>query len=413
MTKAEIITIGDEILIGQITDTNSVFLAQRLNEIGISIVQITSISDTKEAILEALANAEKRVDLVLMTGGLGPTKDDITKKTLCDYFDSELVHHSEVEKHIRKLFINFKSKILDVNLLQADLPKKSEVLFNPFGTAMGMWFEQNKTIFVSMPGVPYEMKKITTDVLLPKLEKHFQLQAIYHKTILTAGVGESILADKIKSVADNLPEDIKLAYLPSLGKVRMRLSGFGKNYEALKKAVDAEVSKILPLVEEYHFGFDTETLQEAIGKLLVEKNAKLALGESCTGGYISHLFTSKSGSSAYFEGSAVSYSYELKESMLGVSKKTLLEFGAVSEACVLEMVAGIRKKLNADYGIAVSGIAGPTGGTPDKPVGTVWIAIATPKETFAKQFEFSKNRIINIQRTAAAALTLLWKALKE
>ena len=405
--KSEIITIGDEILIGQIVDTNSAWIAEQFNRNGIEIYQITSVHDDKKHILEALQKAEEMVDLVILTGGLGPTKDDITKKVLCEYFDTKLVFHEPTFEHIKQ---RFKNRNIDLNKLnrdQAMVPENCTVIPNTAGTAPGMWFEKNDTIFVSVPGVPFEMKNLVENEILPRLENNGKTKAIYHKTVLTQGLPESMLAQKIEKWEDALPENVKLAYLPNPMAVRLRLSAIGKDKNQLKKQVDGEIEKLQKIIPDNIFGYDTDTLAGIIGKLLKEREKTLAIAESCTGGYISHLITSAAGSSAYFKGAVTAYSNEIKEKLLGVKPKTLQENGAVSEQVAREMVLGVKGKMNADYAISTTGIAGPQGGTTDKPVGTVWIAVAGENKVLAEKYVFGDNRERNIIRSSQTALQML------
>lgn len=412
--KAEIITIGDEILIGQIVDTNSAWIGEQFNMNGIEIIQITSVRDNHEHIKEALRNAEGRVDLVVITGGLGPTKDDITKKALCDYFNTGLVLHQPTLDEIIKRFYKRGIDINKLNRDQAMIPASCEILFNKLGTAPGMWFERNNTIFVSMPGVPFEMKYLVEFELLPRLRLTGKTRAIYHKTVLTQGLPESMLAERIADWEDALPKHIKLAYLPNPMAVRLRLTARGEDLELLKKDVEAEIEKLKPLISENIFGYDNETLAEVIGRMLMESGKSLAVAESCTGGYVSHLITMVPGCSDYYKGSVTSYSNEIKENVLGVETATLGKHGAVSEEVALEMVEGVKKVLNADYAISTTGIAGPTGGTPEKPVGTVWIGVSGPKKTFAQQYVFvGDHRERNIVRSAQTALQMLRRMVLE
>ena len=405
--KAEIITIGDEILIGQIVDTNSAWIAEQFNRNGIEIYQITSVHDEKEHILEALQKAEHKVDFVVLTGGLGPTKDDITKNVLCEYFNTELVFHKPTFEHIKK---RFKNRNIDLNKLNRDqalVPESCTVIPNFAGTAPGMWFEKNDTIFVSVPGVPFEMKNLVENEILPRLENNGKTKAIYHRTVLTQGMPESMLAQKIEKWEDELPENIKLAYLPNPMAVRLRLSAMGKEKTQLKKQVETEIEKLREIIPENIFGYDADTLAGVIGKLLKENGKTLAVTESCTGGYISHLITSVSGSSAYFKGAITAYSNEIKEKMLEVKPQTLQEKGAVSEQVAREMVLGVKGKMNADYAISITGIAGPEGGTSEKPVGTVWIAVAGENKVLAEKYVFGDNRERNIIRSSQTALQML------
>ncbi len=415
---AEIITIGDEILIGQIVDTNSAWLGTQLSNIGISVKQITSVSDDKQHILEALSLAAKRADIIIMTGGLGPTKDDITKHTLAEYFKTSLVMNDEVLKHVTAFFEKRNRPMLEVNTKQAEVLANCEVLFNKQGTAPGMWINHNNKVFISMPGVPFEMKGIMMDVGLEKLKQTFTLPFIYHRTILTQGLGESFLADKIKDWEDGLTaKEIKLAYLPSPGMVKLRLTAKGTNEQKLKTIVDAEVVELYKLLNEYIYGEEelgkaAPTFQSIVGEALIRKNRTISVAESCTGGYISHLITSIAGSSAYYKGSVIAYENEIKIAELNVNPETLKMYGAVSIECAKEMASGILKKFNTDYAIATTGIAGPTGETPDKPIGTVCIAIATKTDVAAHKFIFGNDRVRNIHMAADMALNMLNKAIK-
>ena len=410
---AEIITIGDEILIGQIVDTNSAWMAHQLNLIGVSVKQITSVSDDENHILQTLADAEKRADVILITGGLGPTKDDITKKTLAKYFNMGLRRDEGALEMVRQIFEKYKRPLLDINMQQADVPVGCEVIVNKNGTAPCMWFEQNDKIFVSMPGVPHEMMYLMDDEVLPKVKSRFKLPSIVHKTILTANIGESFLAKEIEDIEDSLPAHIKLAYLPKLGQVRLRLSAKGDNEIAIKEEVGAYAQQIIARIKKYVVIDEDIPLEQAILNIMKAKGLTLSTAESCTGGYIAHLITQHPGCSSVYWGGAVAYAYELKESILGVKESTLARFGAVSEKTVTEMAEGAVKHFKTDYSIAVSGIAGPDGGTDDKPVGTVWIAISSKNKTVAKVFNFSNKRIQNIERSAASALMMLLNLLRE
>lgn len=410
---AEIITIGDEILIGQIVDTNSAWMGQKLNEIGIRIKQITSISDQKEDILNALQVASQRADLVIITGGLGPTKDDITKKTLAEYFEVGFKQDKQTLEQVKEIFARYKAPLLPVNIAQADVPENCTVLLNKNGTAPGMWFEQDNCIIVSLPGVPYEMKYLMEEEVFPRLKKHFKLPHIYHHTLLTAGIGESFLAEQISSIEDILPAHIKLAYLPKLGQVRLRLSAYGNNQLALETEVKTIATEIKKVIAPYLIVDGDIPFEKVILDMMESRNLKLVLAESCTGGYLAHQITQHPGSSTVFAGSAVAYSYELKESMLGVKHETLNQHGAVSAEVVGEMARGAIDRYPADYAVAISGIAGPDGGLPEKPVGTVWIAVANKTKTISKKFLFGKKRKENIERSAVNALIMLHKLLKE
>ncbi|MBV8390475.1 MAG: competence/damage-inducible protein A [Mucilaginibacter sp.] len=413
---AEIITIGDEILIGQIVDTNSAFIAQKLNAIGIRVKQISSVSDDKQHILNALFEAHQRADIILITGGLGPTKDDITKKTLAEYFSVGLVENQEALQNVENIFKRLRgpsTQLLDVNKQQALVPENCEVILNANGTAPGMWFNYLGKIYMSMPGVPHEMMYMMEDSVIPKLKATFKLPIIIHKTILTVGEGESYLAEKIADIEDSLPSYIKLAYLPKLGQVRLRLSGYGEDEVSLKKEIELFAGKIVERVGRSVVAEEDIALEKAILNYMAEKELTLSTAESCTGGYIAHLITQHPGSSKVFFGGAVSYSYELKESILGVKNETLWQYGAVSRETVTEMVEGALLNFKSDYAIAVTGIAGPDGGTPEKPVGTVWIGVANSEKTIAKKFQFGNKRLQNIERTAIAALNMLHLLLEE
>ncbi len=411
---AEIITIGDELLIGQVVDTNAAWMAEQLNLIGIGVGRIVSIPDEGEAIKEALLEAEQRADLILMTGGLGPTKDDITKHTLCEYFDTTLVINREVEADIKAYFKLRGRAMLEMNTMQAALPKSCKVIRNRVGTASGMWFEKEGKIMVAMPGVPFEMKKMMKDELLPAFKAYFNPGAIVYKTVLTQGIGESYLAEIIVDWENSLEEDgITLAYLPSAGRVRLRLMAKGDDEEALTQKINKKVEELQALVPTYIYGYNTDKLEEIVGEHLRAKGVKLATAESCTGGYIAHLVTSIAGSSDYFEGTVVSYSNDVKMQMLGVEAGDLKAHGAVSQPVIEQMAKGALTRFNVDYAIATSGIAGPGGGSDEKPVGTVWIAVASKEGVRSKKHLFGDGRVRNIQRAANAGLHMLLRQLKE
>ena len=406
---AEVVTIGDEILYGQITDTNTQWMSTELDKIGVKTVRKSSVGDQEDKILQILAEAESRADIVLLTGGLGPTKDDITKKMLCKYFDDELVINEDALAFITDFFVKRGRPMTELNRQQAAVPSRCTYLANKTGTAPGMWFERNGTVFVSMPGVPHEMKYLMSNEVIPRLKAFFETPIIYHKMIRTIGVGESFLAEKIENWEDNLPNHIKLAYLPSFGQVRLRLTAVGNDEEQLKKDVDAEIEKVLPLIGSSVFGFDNDDLEVAIGKELKKQGLTVSAAESCTGGYISHMFTKVAGSSAYFMGSVVSYDNSVKINVLGVNAETIAQHGAVSEETVTQMAEGARKLMKTDFAIATSGIAGPDGGTPEKPVGTLWIACAMEGRTIAKKVQMTNQRDTNIQYGSVVALNLLRK----
>ncbi len=410
---AELITIGDEILIGQIVDTNSAWMATELNKIGIKIKQISSVSDDVEHILEALAEAESRADLILITGGLGPTKDDITKKTLAKYFNSDdYVLHEPTLQIVEHLFAKYNRPLLEVNKQQAMVPSICEVILNEQGTAPAMLFRKGQKMFISMPGVPYEMKNIMCSSVIPLIQKTYNLPAVYHQTILTAGVGESFLAEILEPIEDSLPSDIKLAYLPKLGSVRLRLSTTEHASETLMKEVDSFVDKITDAVPDYWIAKEDLPIEKVILNLMQEKSLTLSVAESCTGGEISKTITQHAGCSSVFVGGGITYSNKLKSKVLGVNTETLEAFGAVSEETVKEMAKGAIINFESDYSVAVSGVAGPDGGTEEKPVGTVWIAVANKNKVIAKRFTFGNKRIQNIERATMAAFTLLFSLLK-
>ena len=409
---AEIITIGDEILIGQIVDTNSAWMAQTLNNIGIHVKQISSVSDDEQHILDALKLAESRADVILITGGLGPTKDDITKRTLAKYFNMSFRRDEATLEQVSSIFQRANRPMIELNRMQADVPDGCVVVPNRNGTAPGMWFNEHGKIFMSMPGVPYEMMYMMEEEVLPRLKTALNLPFIYHKTILTAGIGESFLALRIADIEAALPEYIKLAYLPKLGQVRLRLSGSSRDEQQLRADIDGYSRMIADEVRAFVVVEDDIPLEKAVLDIMKTKNLTLSTAESCTGGYIAHLLTKHPGSSSVFSGGAVTYSNELKMAVLGVQASTLMEFGAVSEQTVKEMAIGALQNLKTHYAISVSGIAGPNGGTPDKPVGTVWIAIASAHNVEARKFNFGNKRTQNIERAAASALTLLLSRLK-
>ena len=406
---AEIITIGDELLIGQTVDTNSAWMANKLNLIGIDILKITSISDNKNEIFKALDNAKQEVDLVLITGGLGPTDDDITKTSLSEYFNTKLVQSKEVLKHVEQFIIKRKAFMNERNIKQAEVPESCRIIKNEIGTAPGMWFEQEGKIFISMPGVPFEMKTMMSKYIIPELEKKRGDLHIIHKVVLTQGCPESMLAERLEDWESNLPEQIALAYLPSPGLIKLRLTAKGNDKKQLESLISDHVEKLEKIIPEIIFGYDLEKLEEAIGKILIDKNKTISTAESCTGGNIAHLITTVAGSSAYFKGGVVAYANKIKENVLCVSKSNIDNYGAVSKQVVEEMALGALRLYNTDFAVATSGIAGPSGGTKEKPVGTIWIAVAGKSQVISEKFIFGEHRERNIQRASLSALNMLRK----
>lgn len=404
--NATVITIGDEILIGQIVDTNSAWIGQQFNAIGIRLYEIISCGDDAAQIVGALDRAKATSQIVIMTGGLGPTKDDITKKTLVEYFNTELELNEEVWEKMKQIFEKRGLQVLEMNRSQAMIPKASTMLPNMRGTAQGMWFDVDGVVYISMPGVPHEMKHLMETQVLPRLKERFSFPHIYHANFMTAGAGESVVANKLSAFEEQLPSNMKLAYLPNLGVVKLRLSAYGEG-DALANVVAVQKEKIKEALGSLVYQEGEEPLEVFIGKLLAERKETISCAESCTGGYISHLLTSVAGSSAYFEGSVISYSYDVKEKVLGVKNETLMQVGAVSEECVHEMLSGLLKLTGTTYGIAVSGIAGPGGATADKPVGTVWIAVGSQQRQVTKRFQFFTSRAENIKVFSNAALNML------
>jgi len=407
--NAEIITIGDEILIGQIVDTNSQWIGTELNKIGVSVYQISSIQDDKQHILNALQEAQNRADIVIITGGLGPTKDDITKKTIAEYFkDEKLIEYPEVIEHIQRMFKKYKIPYNKVQQYQAQLPSKATLLMNRMGTAPGMWFYENNTVFVSMPGVPYEMKGLMQYEVIPKIQKQFKLPFIMHKTIMTYGQGESMIAERIEDFENNLPSYIKLAYLPSFGRVRLRLSAKGTDKAILERVLEKELQQLYKLLSDIITGQENGvTIEEHIGNLLKDSGKTLCTAESLTGGKIAATIVSVAGSSAYFKGSFITYTAEMKQQLLDVSKETIKNHSVVSAEVVKEMAVSVKNKTNSDYAIAVTGNAGPTTDKTDKMVGVVFIAIASDKGVHIEEFNFGQPREKVINRTVNKSLQML------
>jgi nicotinamide-nucleotide amidase len=408
---AYLLTIGDEILIGQITDTNSAWMAQQLNLQGIRIVGKTSVGDVHAEIVNAIDMALHQADLVLVTGGLGATKDDVTKKSIAEYFGVPMVFHDETLKRVEYFFKKINRTVDEMNKNGCYMPQNALILNNDRGLAPAMWFQEGKKVLVSMPGVPYEMQHLMTDRVLPKLKASFPMSPIVHRTILTAGEGETMLAAKLGNFEDRLPDNVKLAYLPSLGTVRLRLTARGDDENALNTQIDALKKDLESIVKPVIAGYNDETMPLVIAKMLKERGLRIGSAESCTGGYLAHLLTSIAGSSEYFEGSVIAYSYPMKEKLLGVSAETLAKHGAVSEECVKEMVAGAVKRMKVDLAVAVSGVAGPGGGTPEKPVGTVWLAVGNKKKTITTKIGIDRGRLKNIEYAANVGLNLIRKFL--
>jgi nicotinamide-nucleotide amidase len=405
--KAAIITIGDELLIGQTVDTNSAWIGAELSKSGFDVCRITSVHDRREDIIYALNEAAGKSDVVLITGGLGPTSDDITKRTLCEFFNTGLVTNHEVLQMIEGMMSKRNFPMNENNRRQADVPESCRVLKNATGTAPGMWFEKEGTIFISMPGVPYEMKYIMTEHVLPELNKHFISQTIIHRNIMTYGTFEARLAEMFTDFESGLPENIKLAYLPASGVIKLRLTVTGSEYEALLNLINGQVKLLYKIIPDFIYGENEDSLAMVIGKLLKAKNKTVSTAESCTGGEIAHMITSVPGSSAYYKGSVVAYSNSVKTQLLGVKEDIIEKNGAVSEKVVQNMAHGARNLLKTDYAVAISGIAGPDGGTEAKPVGTVWIAVASENGIVSEKRVFGNDRITNIERFSLAALNLL------
>lgn len=406
---ASIITIGDELLIGQVVDTNSAWMATELNKAGVWMKRRVAVGDNRHDIVEALDRESRDAQIVLITGGLGPTADDITKPVLCDYFGGKLVTDPGALQNVQTIFARLQRPMLPVNLKQAEVPDTCTVIQNKRGTAPGMWFEKGGKIFVSMPGVPHEMKGMMTDYVIPALHQHFRMPTIVSQTLLTAGIGESFLAELIKDFEQALPPEIKLAYLPNYGMVRLRLTGISYDAQTIQSTTQSLFHQLKEQVKDYLVTDRDEPLQMVVARLLQEAGKTVSTAESCTGGYIAHLLTQQSGASRYFKGSVVSYDNQVKQDLLHVQQATLQTAGAVSEETVREMVQGALSGLKTDYTLAVSGIMGPDGGTPEKPVGTVWIAAGNHRQTIAQKFNFRFDRQRNIELTANNALNLLRK----
>lgn len=404
---AEIIAIGDELLYGQTLDTNSHWISGELDKVGIKVVRRTTVGDIESEILTAFAEAEKRADIILITGGLGPTNDDLTKPCLAKYFNCKIVMFEDALRDVTTFFASRGRELTELNRQQAALPECCKAVRNELGTAPGMWFDRNDKVFVSMPGVPHEMKKMMTDNVIPQLLQKYQTPTIRHQIIKTVGIGESFLAEKIASWERALPSHIKLAYLPSLGEVKLRLTAIGQSAEVLDVELKEWVEKLKPLASQYIYGYNETPLEAVIGQLLRDRKLTLSIAESCTGGYLSHLITSIPGSSEYFLGTMIPYAYEIKMRQLGVKPETLEKYGAVSEPTIIEMANIVRAKFSTDIGVATSGIAGPGGATPEKPVGTVWIAYSDKHQTVTRKLQLSTDRMINIRMSSVAVLNLI------
>ena len=409
--KAAIVTIGDEILIGQIVDTNSSYIAKALDKIGIATHEMLSISDDKQHILDTFNLLQNKVNVVIVTGGLGPTKDDITKKTFCDYFEDTLVENEAVLLHVKSIIEGiYKRPITQINKEQALVPTKAKVLFNQAGTAPGMWMEKEKTVFISLPGVPYEMKYLVDNEVIPNLVQKFERPYIVHQTIMTYGRGESMIAEQIEEWEDNLPDFIKLAYLPSPGKVRLRLTARGTNEELLKSEIKCQVEKLDLLIHDIIVGYnEDEPIEVVLGRLLTEKKVTISTAESCTGGKIAATLSSVSGASNYFKGSVVSYATQTKINVLGIANEVIAKYGVVSAEVATEMAKSAQKIMTSDFAIATTGNAGPTKGDESAELGTVFIAVATPNEVFVEEFNFGQPREKVIDRAVSKGLELIYK----
>ena len=405
--EADLITIGDEILIGQIVDTNSAWMAQKLNDEGINIRQIISISDQPSHILETLSESGSKASIVLVTGGLGPTKDDRTKSALCTFFETHLIENKDVLEHIIQLLTPRGVVINNLNREQALVPATATVLTNKQGTAPGLWFDHNGTVFVFMPGVPFEMKYLMEYEVIPRIQQIFNTLTISHRTVLIQGLPESMLAERIEDWENNLPESIRLAYLPSPQSMRLRLSARGKDKANLLELIEQEIEKLTKIIPDYIYGYEEESLAGNLGKMLIIRNMTVSVAESCTGGNISHFFTSNPGSSAYFKGGVVAYSNEIKSNILGIDPELITKHGAVSKEVVEAMAVSVNQLFNTDFAIATSGIAGPNGGTAEKPVGTVWIAVAGAGLVVSKIYNFGDNRERTIIRSSQTGLNML------
>lgn len=410
---AELISIGDEILYGQTLDTNSHFISTELDKLGIRVKRKVTVADNREAMMRAFKEAESNADIILITGGLGPTKDDLTKPLLAEYFNSGMKLHEDILEDLRKRFAKRGRELNELNKGQAELPEKCKPIENKYGTAPGMWFEHEGKVFISMPGVPKEMKYMMEDTIIPKFKELYKTPVLIHKMVKTVGIPESILAERLENWENNLPQEIKLAYLPGLNQVKLRLTASGENEKLLQSLINQEVDKLYEIVGKYIYGTDETNLPAKIGELLKDKGLTIAVAESCTGGYIAHLFTSNAGSSEYYRGGINPYHNDLKINILGVKKETIEQHGAVSEETVIEMAERVRELFGADIGISTSGIAGPGGATKEKPVGTTWVALADGENTQTKLYHFQFDRESNIEITSNSLLNLVRQTLSS
>ena len=409
----ELITIGNELLSGKTVNTNSAWIAEEFNLLGLPVRRITSVSDSRTDILSILKESDQRSDIVIMTGGLGPTSDDVTKPVLCEFFNTKLVFREDIFEHIQSLLAKKGSRVNEFNRRQAEIPESAVTIDNELGTAPGLWFEKNGKIFISLPGVPFEMKALISGRVIPKLKELFSFPVIYYKTVITQGSYEALLAEKLKDFEEGIPENISLAYLPSPGIIRLRLGTYGGIREDLEKEIEKQVAKLWGIIPEYIVGYDDDTLEMIIGNMLKKRKQSLAVAESCTGGSIASLITGVPGSSEYFKGGIVAYSNEIKRDQLAIEPSIIEKYGAVSNRVVEDMAINTRLLFNTDYSIAVSGIAGPSGGSEEKPVGTTWIAVSCKNATRSCEFRFGDNRQRNIQRASVTALNILRKLIIE
>jgi nicotinamide-nucleotide amidase len=407
--RVELVAIGNELLLGKTVNTNSSWMAQELNLYGIQVNRISTVADSRDDILSILREAGDRAEVIILTGGLGPTSDDITKPVLCDFFETDLILDQGILEHIKSLLATRGVEINDFNARQAEVPVSAQILHNAMGTAPGLWFEKNGIIFISLPGVPFEMKALITDLVIPKLREKFTFPEVYYKTVITQGSFEAHLAERLRTFEENLPGNISFAYLPSPGIIRLRIGTTGEDIKKLEEEVNNQVKKLQKIIPEYIVGYNNDTLELIIGSMLIFKNRSLSIAESCTGGAVSALVTSVPGSSAYFKGGIVAYSNEIKSDQLAIDRSLIDKYGAVSKPVVEDMAINTRLLFNTDYAVSVSGIAGPSGGSADKPVGTTWIGVSCRDITLSEEFRFGDNRERNIQRASVAALNMLRK----